>query len=40
MQKAIIITFLLLSPFWAKEPKLEIGLGIATIGYPNYIGGR
>ena len=38
MQKAIIITFLLLSPFWAKEPKLEIGLGIATIGYPNYIG--
>jgi len=37
--KKIIIIFLLLSiSLWAKKPMLELGLGLATISYPDYIG--
>jgi len=40
MKKIIILSLLMIAVLWAKKPKLELGLGMAAIGYPDYVGAK
>ena len=38
MRLTLLLFLLLHNALYAKEPKIELGLGVATLYYPNYIG--
>lgn len=40
MNRVVLLFLFLLSAALAKEPRLELGFGMAAIGYPDYIGAK
>ena len=40
MKKVLLVLLLISSYIYAKEPKVELGIGIFTLSYPDYLGSK